>query len=294
MVYYLVNLVAVLINGGLVFGFFWVLNMGVPVVDVVREYLPMVPEKKVLLFLTVVVMGSFVGVGLSPLVDLVIRFVKGYRPLLRDEREFFEVAFLAAAEQAGADWRDYKVYAVDDSSFDSDHLGFDTMAFSRRILKRLKQAELKAIVTHEMAHLEMGHGVQVRVFFAVNLLGQLALWFTKQFLKMFENMYGLKLPFVEWFGMFGFGCFKMFGWMIEFFLVFPLVVGAIVGFRHNEYAADRFVVEMGFGEGLHSYLLDKLDTETKNPSTEWKVMRWAKGLVWPSTGKRLVEIERVL
>ena len=294
MVYYIVNLIAVGINAGLVWGFFWVLNLGMPVVNTVREYFPMVAGKNVFLLLTMVVMGFFVAVGVSPLVDMIIRWVKGYRPLLRDERDFFEAAYDEVMDKLGVDRRSFTVYAIDDTTTDSDHLGFSSIAFSRRVLKRLVQGEIKALVAHEVAHLEMGHGVQVRVFFAVNLLGQMALWFSKRFLVVFKNVYGLDLPFVSWFGILGVGCFKMFGWLIEFFLVFPLIIGAIIGFRMNEYAADRFVVEMGYGKGLYSYLLDKLDTETKAPSADWKVLKWAKGMIWPSTGKRLAEIEKFL
>lgn len=292
MVYYIVNILAILLNGAFVVGFFTALNMGVPVVAEVQKNLPFLPEKYVILFLSSLVMGVFVVIGLSPAVDLVMRWIKGYRDMLRDEKELFNPAFRDVMDRVG--WNginDYSTYVVDEIGIASDHLGMNSFAVSRKLLKELMPDEIKAAVCHEVGHLKLGHGVQVRVFFTVSILGQIALWFTQRILMFLWNLYGLEIPLISQFGMLGYGVFNIVKCAIQILLVLPLLVGAVIGFRENEYATDRFVIDMGFGEGLHSYLLKMLDDEIM-VQQDGKFMRWIKRLIWPSVGKRLAEVEK--
>jgi hypothetical protein len=102
----------------------------------------------------------------------------------------------------------------------------------------------------------------------------------------------MEVPIIGLAGLIGYGMFGIVRLTIEILLVLPLVLGAVVGFRQNEYAADRFVVESGYGEGLHSYLMRRLD-DPQEVSGNW-ILKWIRKLIWPDVGKRLFAIEKIM
>jgi len=294
MVYYIVNALAILLNGALVTGLLMALSWGgVPVAIEVHKKLPFIPEEYVFSAITIACLVVFIGIGLSPVVDMIMRYVKGYREMLRDEKELFEPAFREVVAKAGKDRDDFKVYVTDGTGIESDSLGFNNLSVSRKLLKGLDMGEIAAAAAHEVGHLDMGHGVHIRVFFAVNVLGQLALWLTKRCLIVFKNIYNLELPVISWLGIFGFGTFRVIRVAIEVLLILPLLIGAVIGFRQNEYAADKYVIGLGYGEALHSYLLKMLD-DPQTESKDGRIMRWVKRMIWPGPGKRLVEVEKLI
>ena len=275
--------------------FLTVLNAGYPFVHELHRVVPAIPEKHSLAGLAIFTMGLFVAIGLSPVVDMVIRYVKGYRKMLRDERDVFDHAFSEVVQKSNKSKEDYLVFVYDGNEIESDSLGLNSLGVTRKLLKYLTPDEIKAAIAHEIGHLSLGHGIQIRVFFAVNVLGQISLWLTKRLLVMFKNLYSLEIPIASWFGVFGFISCKFLRIAIEILLFLPLLIGAVIGFRQNEYAADRFAIGLGYGEALHSYLLKKLDDRAELlHNGRFRFIRWAKNMIWPDPGKRLVEVEKII
>lgn len=293
MIGYVVTALAVVLNGGLVFALFYHLNQYWDVGEKVHLWVPFIPGQYAVLFLTLLSLFIFVSIGLSSWVDSIMKYLKNYRNMLWDEEDTGSTVLENVLYRTGTDVA-VKLYILDSQELTSDYIGTDSIAISRKALKELSSAQLEGAVAHELGHLQLGHGIQIRVFFAVTILGQIALWVNKRGLIFLRNVVAAELPLVSAVAVIGFSSFRLLQWFIELFLVLPLMIGAILGLRQNEYSADKFVAQIGLGLELHAFLLEKMESQQQNMiSLSNKLFQWLYSLIYPTPGQRLVQLEKI-
>ncbi|WP_062309568.1 M48 family metalloprotease [Alicyclobacillus sendaiensis] len=226
---------------------------------------------------------AIIALSLSPVAESINRMVYGCRPATREETEKMQAAWEAVTQAAAAKLPETKRNQYHPQLFVSDEeypnafaLGTRTVCVTRGMLLGASRAELEGIMAHELGHLWYGDTKIRSVAVTMNMAGNICAWILTFVFIAFDVIMRL----VQGVGTasgglgvgLGIGAARVFLWIFAILAKALLWVlnrlislGMLAVGRKEEFRADAFAREIGFGEGLVSALrkLEGFDLPTR-------------------------------
>lgn len=205
-----------------------------------------------------------VGFAISPIGEAINRFIYGSRKIItREQIEYLNPIFTSVYERVKKrKWwtsRNIKLYIDRSMGINAYAIGSNTIAVTRGAIETMSEDELKGLIAHEFGHLHNGDTLMMLVLLGGNIYMFITYFLTK-IVKMILGACDIVTG--------GGGIFESIGNILLWacgMLTAPIVLFVKMIFlmkqRSNEYHADFFAYEVGYGDGLISalYMLDKLD-----------------------------------
>ena len=208
------------------------------------------------LALTVGIMGLLIFLALSPWGESFFRVTQGMRRLFPDEEAKIRPLFNEVCARAGEDPNKYELFLAPGDYVNVFAFGRKTIAFTRPMLNYASDEELKAAMSHELAHLKYGDTKLMLVAVVANAVGTIAAWV----ITILTFLFGLMTASSEEEGgtVSGIGViFIVLAWIFKFcawLLTKILDISFMVVGRAQEYRCDEFSARLGYRDGLVSFL----------------------------------------
>jgi heat shock protein HtpX len=238
-------------------------------------------------------MGCCAGLALTPIGEAFFRLLHGCRRPTRGEEMKLRPLFEEICRAAQVSPDRYDIRVSDDSFPNAFAVGNRTICLTRSLLNGFDDETVLGVIAHEVGHHVHGDAVRSIIFFMITLVGQIIMWggwLVAKFLQLFTVIggYGRNRQFEG-----GAAIFSIFSalvwalmWVFQIFVWVPIYIGAYFGIRRSEYSADRYAAEIGYSEGLLSFLNQIVDLDG-SPSG-------FMGLLYrthPKTGERIRRLE---
>ena len=215
------------------------------------------------LFLSTVafLINSFLG-------QWVLNHVLGTRPLIAREKNklmpVIEHVQQAIQRKMGFSPLAVHVLIMDDRMPKAFVLGDKTLIISRGLYETLSDEELKGVIAHEFGHLHAGDNSKFSLAVGLNGVSLTILWATDMLVRMMEFIAGLVEPR-------GGGESVLLSLPLKIIILFTQLISWFLGNvikignkilhlmflyigRGQEFKADKFALNVGFGPGLLSFL----------------------------------------
>ncbi len=209
---------------------------------------------------------SFISlkIALSPLGEEILRIINGVRSLeTRREKDYLIPLFEEIYDEVKEEYpnlQHIEICIMDTLTVNALALGNHTIAVTRGAIETFTEDELKGIILHEFGHIIHGDTKAMLLNMIGNGIFSIGIIIVKIFLLFFDlamlsfhkNSHGLTYVFIV---------------LIRFILSLSLLAFTFTGSvilsinsRKNEYSADSFANEIGYGEDLINalYLLQKM------------------------------------
>lgn len=209
---------------------------------------------------------SFISfnIALSPVGEWILRQINGVRSLeTRREKEYLIPLFEDIYEDVKGEYpylQDIEICIIDSLTVNAFALGTHTVAVTRGAIETFTEDELKGILLHEIGHIIHGDTKAILLNLIGNGFFSICIVVIKLFLLCFEIFFVSvdKKP-------------KGLAYLVSCFLrlIFTMLLFAFtltgnilisINSRKNEFSADSFANEIGYGEDLTNalYLLQKM------------------------------------
>ena len=196
--------------------------------------------------------------------DTIIKLLEGIRPLeTKREIEYLTPLFESVYYDVSKTFEDVpriQLCTIDNLTVNAFALGSHTIAVSRGAIETFSTDELKAVITHEIAHIYYGHSRAT----LLNALGKgsftLEIVFVQWVSRKLED---LKPYYIRQRGSFLFWLVYYLHKLHEMIITAFMFLGKLIlsgNSRKNEFSADRFAHQAGYGKELTEalYLLQKM------------------------------------
>ena len=203
-------------------------------------------------------------VALSPLGEWILRLINGVRKLYtRREKDYLIPLFEEIYEDVKEEYPnlpDIEICIIDSLTVNACAMGRHTIAVTRGAVETFTEDELKGILLHEIGHIVHGDTKATLLNLIGNGLFSIGIIIVKTALLILDLVL---IPFFKRTG----GITALISSIIHFIFDILLIGFTLIGniilsinSRENEYRADRFAFENGYGEDLISalYLLQKM------------------------------------
>jgi len=143
---------------------------------------------------------------------------------------------------------------IDSMNIDAFAIGRHTIAVSQGAIEGFSEEELQGVLAHEIGHIRHGHTKALLLNVIGNGVFTILILLMKGILLLMELMGNIT-------GGFG-GVFSIFRHIFEIIIMLFTLIGYLIlaiNSRQNEYQADNFALQSGFGDELIKalYLLQK-------------------------------------
>ncbi|MCL6488234.1 MAG: M48 family metalloprotease [Alicyclobacillus mali] len=226
---------------------------------------------------------AIIALSLSPLAESINRMIYGCRPATREEMEKMRTAWEAVTQAAAAKLPETKRHKYNPQLFVSDEefpnafaLGTRTVCVTRGMLYGANEDELAGTMAHELGHLWYGDTKIRSVAVTMNMAGNICAWILTLVFIVFDVIMrvfqgvgtvsggagvGLGISVVRVF----LWLFAMLAKAILWVLNRLISLGMLAVGRKEEFRADAFAREIGFGGGLVSVLhkMEGVDPPTR-------------------------------
>lgn len=191
-------------------------------------------------------------IAFSPVGEWLLRLTTRARKIKTNkDKEYlmplFEEVYKNAIEQKPKISRNIKLFIDKSKEPNAYAIGSNTIAVTRGAIETLSEEELKGVMAHEFGHLYNGDTKVELVMIVGNGAISLLLLVFKLFLRVFDR--------------------DIFFLLIAINAIFTFIIQAFlsIGRRKNEYMADRFAYDIGYGAELIDslYLFQELQAEDK-------------------------------
>lgn len=213
-----------------------------------------------------------IGLALSPVGEMILRFLEYARPLrTQEEKEYlqplFEEVYQDAKKQYPKLSNEIELYICDVGFVNAFAIGRTTIAVTSPAIQTFSEEELKGIIGHEFGHIAHGdtkalllNVVGNGIFTILTLIMRVFLFAINFCIGLTRNSIAVLMGIIV-------------NFLINLLIIAFLIVGDIIlaiNSRSNEYHADKFAFECGFGDGLISslYILQKLTIPSNIPLIE--------------------------
>lgn len=211
-------------------------------------------------------------ISLSSLGEAISRYFNKVRELETSrEKNYLIPLFDDVYEKAKNEWlglnKKIEICIIDVFQVNSLSLGEKTIAVTKGAIETLSEEDLKGLIAHEIGH--MANCTQETLFIVIaEKIFNILIGMLKGILEIFENMNPQK-----WYFKLMVGIIKLFLKMvIQAVVIVMQITKALLAFnsRLNEYSADKFAYEIGYGRNLINalYIL-----ESSYISSEPNIMR---------------------
>lgn len=211
-----------------------------------------IPAQTAYIIISVCIMGALLLISLTPVGEIILRFLTGCKKGKAEDRQKIQNLFNEVCISAAVNPLQYNLYIAESQKSNAWALGSKTVAVTQGLLFEANDMEIKGVLAHEVGHLVLGHTLWITLTYASGQIG----YFILQIYVLITKICSL-LSYIPFVGLitvpiiWGIAIsLKLFQW----FITIPFSVGMMFGSRRDEYAADKFTAQIGFGAGLHSYL----------------------------------------
>lgn len=193
--------------------------------------------------------------------DEIFKLLEGIRPpRTKREKEYLIPIFedvYEGAKEMHPDLPKMQIHIIDDMTVNAFAFGRKTIAVTQGAIETFTEEELKGVIAHEISHIYHGDTKAQLINTIGNGATSVLAFCIKQIIKLLELVARVaKSTVIE-------AVFNFIRFIFEMIVYVLLLFGNIllsVNSRKNEYTADRFACEIGYGDGLISglYLLQKM------------------------------------
>ena len=246
------------------------------------------------LWLVCVIYAFSIGIALCPIGEWLLRLIEGCRQVsTQREKEYlhpiFEEVYENAKQVKPELNNNIKLYIVDEMYVNAYAIGRKTIAVTQGAIETFSQEELKGIIAHEFGHMAYGHTKALLLTTIGNMLFTCIVVFLRIIMMIIQV---LTCAFSGGNGIISTILNIMFRTSFELSLFVFVNLGEIIlamNSRKNEYKADEFALEAGFGEELKEslYILQKISMQGKMSLSE------RIKASHPHTAKRIEHLEQL-
>ena len=210
------------------------------------------PPSTAAVFLSTIGMLTLILLSLTPAAEWLFRFFEGCKKGTAEQSAVLHSHFSEVCLRAGQDPSQYRLYVKQNNDFNAYAIGSKTVSVTAGLLAAANAEELKGVLAHELGHHTLGHTLWNRITYTAGQVGRFIIGIYIFIIRIcslfaFIPLLGLFLSVITWvFVIF----LKLFQWIVEA----PFALGLFFGSRRDEYAADRFAAQLGYGHGLRSFL----------------------------------------
>ena len=221
----------------------------------------------VVFFVVLYIYIATIIVALSSIGELLIRLFESARPVLtKREREYLMPIFddvYEAVKAQNPKVDDVTLYIQDVMTVNACAIGKHTIAITKGAIETFSESELKGILAHEFGHIAKGHTTAVLLSTVGNGIFSVVI----AILKIFVLGIDLVITMLENSGILRF-IFTILRAVFDLVLMVFLFMGQMIlstNSRQNEFEADKFAYENGYGSELTDglYLLQKMSMSEK-------------------------------
>jgi len=195
--------------------------------------------------------------------DEILKLIEGVRPLeTKREKEYLTPLFEEVYEDVKEiypEMPEVKLHIVDTLSVNAMAIGNRTIAVTQGAVETFTSEELQGVMAHEMSHIYYGDTKAIIMNTIGNGIATIAVLGIKLFLRLLERIFGQRE-----FGV----IFTLFRFILETWVFLLLWFGRFIlsfNSRANEFKADKFAYETGYGKQLTEalYILQKMSLGQK-------------------------------
>ena len=223
-------------------------------------------------------------IAFSPLGEIILRLLEDVRTIdTKKEKEYlipiFEEVY-EQAKQAFPNLKEIQLYIIDAMYVNACALGRGTVAVTRGAIQTFSDEELKGAIAHEIGHIYRGHtmallftvvgnGIFTVIMIAIQIFANMAN-------IMFRNGY-MRLVTI------------LFNVMVAYLFYLSQVILSINS-RKNEFEADYFAYEIGYGDNLIEglYILQEI------PMNQKMSLKDKLRASHPHLAKRIARLEEII
>lgn len=242
--------------------------------------------------LVFILYGISIMMALSPLGEVLLRFVEKVRPIsTKEEKQYliplFEEVYENAKEKDTKLNNNIKLYIIDNMYVNAFAIGRKTIAVTMGAIQTFSQDELKGVIAHEFGHISngdtkalllstIGNGIFTILIFILRIIMLIADFIFSLMRYPVLNILTLLARFLFDIG------------ILLFSHISQIILS--INSRKNELWADKFAFDIGFGEELVSslYILQKISL----PQNIKLIDRLRAS--HPNTAKRIEQLENLL
>lgn len=212
------------------------------------------------------IMAGFVGAGFTTLGEFFFRRAAGGRKMTLEEREYAAPVIDSVLGKLNLDWS--PDFWVSDTPYPNAlATGRRTIVLTRSLLGNATPDELAGLISHEIGHIQNGDTRWKVAAYMANIVGVIATWLLTAAVAIagfFASLAGFELDNTTGTQGSGLGAFVIIGFfaMLAVWFLRAVIailkwlsrIGILAADRENEYRADRFAADAGYGPGLYSFL----------------------------------------
>ena len=197
-------------------------------------------------------------VAFSPLGEWLLRVISGARKIRTEkDRNYLMPIFNAVYEDVKESnkriSRNIQLYIDEDKDINAYAFGSNSISVTRGAMDCLTEEQLKGVIAHELGHMNNGD-TKVTLVLTVGNGAFSIMWLFLRFAsRKYEKSGDLAYVFI-----------------LVGIIKFLMAIFIAVGNRRNEYMADKFAYDNGFGEGLLEtlYLFNEMSGKERIPLKE--------------------------
>ena len=246
-------------------------------------------------------------IALSPVGEWILRLQNGCKEIKDQEvldriQPLFDQAYAKAKEQNPELPETVKLFMNEDSTPNAFATGRKTVCITKGLLT-YSDAQILGVLGHELGHLAhkdtdiilvvaVGNMIMSAIFVVIRVIANVCMWFGEILSAMFSD---------SWAGVFA-SIFIGIGRVVaDFLLVLFMRVWTQLGVwlcmsssRRNEFEADKYAYELGYGNGLYG-VLESFEEEDKASGNSGKSTGLFASLAssHPETSKRLEKLREM-
>ncbi len=236
--------------------------------------------------------GISILVALSPLGEVLLRFVEEVRPIsTREEKEYllpiFEEVYENAKQKDTKLNNNIRLYIIDNMYVNAFAIGRKTIAVTMGTIQTFSQDELKGIIAHELGHLSNGDTKALLLSTIGNGIFTILVFILRIIMLIIEVIFSLtKIPFLDVFAIIA-------RFLFDIGVIIFVYIGEILlslNSRQSELWADRFAFDIGYGEELINslYILQKISLpQNLKLKDRFRASH-------PNTAKRIEQLENLI
>lgn len=213
-----------------------------------------------IILISTIIMGGLILLSLTPIAEKIFRITNGMHPMNPTDENHFRTILTRVTSCCGIN-KEIDLFMINSNTPNMMVLGERTLAVTTGLWQaNLPDEEIEAVLAHEVGHLVNGDSKVLIAASTMNFVGQIASWFLTILVVIVGVFSSIAAVFQDRSGI---GVFA--GMLISLFLVWTLrfiswVLTQILNLsfhaisRSQEYKADEFAKQNGYGKSLATFL----------------------------------------
>jgi len=191
-----------------------------------------------------------ISTALSIIGDYILRFINGARKLeTKREKEYLIPLFTDVYEEAKIKYpnleKDIEICIVDAMYINAFATGRRTVAVTKGAVESLSEEELKGFIAHELGHIANGDTKAILLTTIGNGIFSIFIILLQKIINILDTLFhGIGILWIL------ITIVKLIFYIILFYFGYYVQIVLALNSRKNEYEADKFAYEVGYGNNL--------------------------------------------